>query len=262
MSRRQRLRRAAFFEAHPTCCFCGGSAPATEIDHIPARYLFRNRQWPVGYEFPACASCNDISADDELIMGLIVRIQISNLSYEDELELDRALTQLHDRHPQLVPKMKELSRIETRKMLRRQGLSPQSFPGSEIYVVNMPDELMDVPDRYGEKLGKALYYLHTGRIVPCCGGVRVKTLTNAQFFSPNFPMENFRILNKKPVLSRAGKSLEDQFTYQYAVPDDGGGAAFLVQFRESTAMVIFVFEDKKAHQLRMDARAANNNQSV
>ncbi len=52
MGKRDRLRRQAFFEKHPMCCFCGGGTPAIEMDHIPARYLFTGRQWPEGYVFP------------------------------------------------------------------------------------------------------------------------------------------------------------------------------------------------------------------
>jgi len=241
MGKSNRLKRQQFFEHHPMCCFCGGEVPSIEIDHIPARHLFTDRQWPEGYVFPACAECNDASASDELVMGFLVRIQLSDMSADEEKELGRAVWSIGDRHPELMQGMRELSRIETRRFLREQGVSITSFPW-EPYIVTVPETLMDVPKRYGEKLGKALYYFHTGKILPRSGVVSVTAMTNSQFMSPNFPLEKFNILNKKPILTRSGKSLESQFQYRYAVPDDGLGAAFLVQFRESTAMLILVHE--------------------
>lgn len=242
MGKRDRLRRQLFFEEHPRCCFCGGETPAVEIDHIPARHLFTARQWPEGYVFPACAACNDASAADELVMGFLVRIQLRDMSADEEMELERAAWNIGDRHPELLNGMRELSRIETRRFLREQGVSITSFPW-ELYVVTVPETLMDVPKRYGEKLGKALYYLHTGRIIPITGAVTVRAITNSQFMSPKFPIDKFCILDRKPIVTRSGRSLESQFAYRYAVPEEGGGAAFLVQFRDSTALLIVAHED-------------------
>lgn len=255
MGKRDRLRREAFFARHPTCCFCGGGAPAVEFDHIPARHLFRGRHWPVGYEFPACEVCNDASTGDELVMGFLVRMATDERTPDDAREFEAALRSVIDRYPHLVKGIRELSRIETRKLLRVRGLTISSIPW-ELYAVAMPKELIDVPQRYGDKLGRALYYLHTGRIVPPGGGVTVKVMTNVDFMSPQFPRERFNILNGRPALTRSGKSLEDQFVYRYAVPIDGHGAGFLVQFGRSMAMVILVYEDESAYQQRVAARRA------
>ena len=100
----QRARRQAFFAAHPHCCFCGGQVAATEIDHIPARHLFRRREWPEGYEFPACTPCNRQSALDELVMGAVVRIQVSDLSAEDEREMLEAFAKINNRRPEWIQK--------------------------------------------------------------------------------------------------------------------------------------------------------------
>ena len=242
MGFRQRLRRASFFAAHPVCCFCGGSKPTEEIDHIPARHLFRNRQWPVGYEFPACSSCNDESAEDELIMGWLVRIQISDMNSHDEAEMEQCLRQLNMRHPSLVSGMKEMSRNETRRLLREQGLALSMFPAGEFYAIKMPEELLEVPKRYGEKLAKALFYMHAGRVFPSAGRIKIKALTNVEFLSPQFPLENFNVLTSKPAISRSGQSLESQFAYRYAVSAENNVAAFLIQFRESIVILALVSE--------------------
>ena len=52
MGKIERARRTRFLAAHPYCCFCGGVVATETEDHIPARSLFVNRQWPEGYVFP------------------------------------------------------------------------------------------------------------------------------------------------------------------------------------------------------------------
>ena len=242
MGNRQKLRKA-FFADHPRCCFCGGGASAVEEDHIPARTMFRRREWPQGYVFPACIDCNRASAIDELAMSWLVRITIREPDAEAIGEMSRSLIQLHDRRPDWVASMKELNRTETRQYLRERGLSLESFKGVEIEVVKMPPELLAVPQRYGEKLGRALYYLHTGRVLPSDGLVHVQVYPNTDFMSTNFPLDEFGILTERPTVSRSGKSIADQFFYRFSTVSNGEAAAFLVQFGESVAMSIFTFDN-------------------
>ena len=247
MGQRERLKRQRFFASHPLCCFCGGESRAVEIDHVPARHLFRSREWPESYEFPACAACNRASSMDELVMGWIVRIQLSNLSPIDEAEMVSSLTKLNARRPEWVQQMKEFGRVETRRALREQGLANLNLGSGEIYMVAVPEPFAEAMERYGEKLGRALYYLHTSRIVPSSGHVTVSALTNAQFMSANFPHESFSVLNVRPPVSRGNRDLSGLFAYRYATTNDQPGAAFLVQFRESTALLILVNESKVAY---------------
>jgi hypothetical protein len=65
-----RVRKNAFFSAHPVCIFCGGGEKATTIEHCPPRAMFQFRDWPEGFEFPACESCNHGTADHDLIISL------------------------------------------------------------------------------------------------------------------------------------------------------------------------------------------------
>lgn len=261
MGKRDRLRRERFFAAHPNCCFCGGTVPATEIDHIPARHLFRARQWPEGYEFPACSECNRASALDELVMGWIVRIQLDEYGALDEREMSVALAKLHSRRPEWIEMMTEYTRVETRRALREAGLSDVRFPSGEVYMMSVPEPFCEAMTRYAEKLGRALYYMHRGVAVPGNGHVRVAALTNAQFMSQSFPREQFDILNVRPAISRSGDDLSDQFAYRYAVPIDGGGAAFLVQFRESTAFLILVYDDKARFEAAVQRRNASSGEA-
>ena len=255
MAGANKRRKQAFFAKHPTCCFCGGEVDATEMDHLPARHLFRERYWPEGYVFPACGACNDAAADDELIMGFIVRIQISDLSEVDVRELESAIAKMHDRHPEIVNGLREMSRNDTRRMLRENGLSIGSFP-KPIYVVAFPEEILDVAARYGRKIGKALYYLHTGTIFPNSGRVFCEVIPNANFMSVKFPIEAFQIFQASPAISRNGKSLANQFAYRWGMTLEMDAVGFLVQFGESTVMLITAFTDAEKYEAALAARAA------
>lgn len=253
----QRARRQQFFAQHPRCCFCGGEALATEIDHIPARHLFRNRQWPEGYEFPACSACNRASSLDELVMGALVRIRINDANNDvDKREVSESFGALNRRRPEWMQAIREFSRNETRRTLRENGLPMVTADGSEVYVMEMPPDIVDAAQRYAEKLGRALYYKVTGRPVPPLGGVSATSLTNTQWTSPTFPLEDLQILTSQPALSRSGIDLSDQFNYRYAIANTGDAAGFLVQFGESIVMLILAFDDAATYQQIKKERAA------
>lgn len=253
----QRARKQRFFAEHPYCCFCGGTTPAAEIDHIPARYLFRGRQWPEGYEFPACHDCNKGSSLDELAMGLLARIRADDAPNEiDRAEMEDCFRKLKNRRPEWVQAMRAYSRNETRRLLTQQELPKTTPKGREVYAVAMPPEIEDAANRYAEKLARALYYKVTGRTVPVHGKVSAQAFTNAEWQSPRFPLEHTEILNNEPPISRSGINLSDQFRYRYSVDDGHDCAAFLVHFGESIAMLMVIFEDDEAYQQRKAARAS------
>jgi hypothetical protein len=66
-------KRQRFLADHPFCCFCGGTVAATTTDHVPNKAFFVNRDWPEGYEFPACSNCQGNSRVSELVCAAVVR---------------------------------------------------------------------------------------------------------------------------------------------------------------------------------------------
>lgn len=186
-------------------------------------------------------------------MGVLARIAISDLDAQDEKELEDAIAKLYDKRPEWLRSLREFSRTETRQHLRQRGLSLSQFKASQPYVVQFPDELMNVPARYALKLGKALYYKHTGRILEPDANIRVTAVPNSEFMADYFPRASFNILNQIPALSRSGKSLADQFGYRFALTTDCHGAGFVVQFRESIVMLILVKEYVKVRHATDEA---------
>lgn len=259
MAGARKRRKQEFLKQHPKCCFCGGEVDATEWDHIPARHLFTDRSWPEGYVFPACASCNDASAGDELVMGFIVRIQISDLSDAENREFEASVDKMHDRYPEIINGFREMSRCETRKSLRESGLPLESLP-KPLYIAEMPNVILDIAGRYGEKLGKALYYMHTGTIFPATGRVFCEVMPNIRFMSKTFPLDAFEMLTTKPAISRSGKSLADRFAYRWGMTPEKDAAAFLIQFGESTVMLVITYTDVEKYEKVLAARSVAKNE--
>jgi hypothetical protein len=77
--------RKAFFERHPTCCFCTGNAPAATIDHVPSRACFAGRIGPEGFEFPACEACNSASRISEIVFAFYSRTISQEGGHRDDV---------------------------------------------------------------------------------------------------------------------------------------------------------------------------------
>jgi hypothetical protein len=62
-------KKKRFMQTNPFCCFCGGTAPSTTIDHVPPKACFPDGYWPDNFEFPACDACNRGSKKDDALAG-------------------------------------------------------------------------------------------------------------------------------------------------------------------------------------------------
>ena len=134
-----KLRRAQFFSAHPWCCFCGGSAPATTEDHIPGRAIFDSRNWPEGYSFPACGACNGLTRFDEVIITMLSRIRSRGdfTTDQQDVEMRRAMDGVRNNFPDAYKAMR-VSANDVRRFLKNTGreqpagtsLQTSGYPGS------------------------------------------------------------------------------------------------------------------------------------
>ena len=115
--------RRAFLSRHPKCCFCGGHRPAEEVDHVPSRVLFKDRHWPEGYEFPACARCNRATRLDEQVIAMLSLIHPDGHSPEERAEVQERIRAVAHNHPALLEEMKP-SVSQLRQASRKYGIQP------------------------------------------------------------------------------------------------------------------------------------------
>jgi len=227
-----------FLKQHPICCFCGGGTASVEPDHVPARAFFRDRHWPVGYEFPACVPCNRATRRDEQAVAMLSRIY-SDASTEAERNAQTKLMgEVHRNHPDLYREMKP-SEEQLSAAARKYGLKmPTGMPSTALPVLSVAGPLInEAVEQFSRKLFCALFYKHTGQILCQTGGIAMRWFTNLQINADEIDRGIASVTPFGPKLERNAATLDDQFFYRYGVTDTKRMGAFLAFFRQSFAIL-------------------------
>lgn len=217
-------RKVQLLAAKTPCIFCGGGTLATTEEHCPPKAMFKERKWPEGYAFPACAPCNNGSSDDDLLVAFLAQLQPS--ANAETLSKGFGLMRMtHRQFPGLLEKMMRSSAVEARAHARRLGMQPG--PGQtyqELGIVNVTDAMDECVAKVAAKFTKAVYYMQTGNVFPGDGAIMFQWFTNAQ------RIEHGRIAlidglaglaAMSPPIVRSGKDLKDQFDYRYSQGENG-----------------------------------------
>ncbi|MFH1344075.1 MAG: hypothetical protein ABIL01_23190 [Pseudomonadota bacterium] len=232
----KKRRHLGLLGRQPLCIFCGGTAPASTVDHQPARSFFDGRAWPEGYEFQACEPCNKKSKDHEHVLTTLVRLKgEGEQNAQREIDFAKFAKAMKNNFPGLL---RVLGPDEKNGFIRSRGLwvpVGRAFPLQLPMVAIDPQVAGAAVDAVFRKLMCALHYKHTGNILPADATITVKWCTNAGL--PEFMTEEMKTfvagLTEKPTLVRNGKDLADQFDYRYRASDDGSASMYFVKFRQS-----------------------------
>ena len=233
--------RQEFLAKHPWCCFCGGNRTSEEVDHVPSRAMFNQRQWPEGFEFPACARCNRATRHDEQIVAMLSRMSSSDGSPESEADVRERIRAVAHNYPKVLLEMQPTA-AQLREAGRRYGIRPTSGQlFSELPLLSVRGPLINqAVENFSRKLACALYYKHAECIVPTDAPICVRWYANIQIENDEIPRELAPLLAGFPTLVRARTSLQDQFFYRWVAADTGNMAAFLTFFRKSFAVLSFI----------------------
>lgn len=234
-------RRLKFLKQHPVCCFCGGSSPSEEEDHFPSKALFDEKQWPVGYSFPACARCNDITCKDEAIVAMLSRMYPTPTTVTAEREFQKYTRAVARNFPGLLEAMQP-SLQQLTEARDKYGISPPAGGAlKDMPVLSVRDARFHHAVRnFARKLGLALYYKHTKKILPANGGIGIRWYANVQVQADEIPRELAGVLPHFPRLERSVRDLSDQFFYRIGIAGQDRMAAYLAIFRRSFAVVGFM----------------------
>lgn len=232
-----------FLSAHPLCCFCGGSAPATTEDHVPPRAMFRRRQWPEGYVFPACQSCNSATRFTEQVMAMVSRVSVATSDDLHDSEIRQALDGVRNNNPVLFREMRP-SANDVRRFLRRRGLPiPAGKTTADIPLIKLSGPIATASLReFARKLFCALHYRETGRIIPRAGAIRYWWWSNVQAADGKIPTEIPPMMTGYRTLRRANRALNEQFAYRFEISEDGSLGMYMARFNTAfaiTGMVAF-----------------------
>ncbi|MEH2530818.1 hypothetical protein V1277_002806 [Bradyrhizobium sp. AZCC 1588] len=232
----KKRRRLDLLGREALCIFCGGTTPASTIDHQPARAFFDAKVGPEGYEFPACEPCNKKSSAHEHVLTTLVRLNGGGeQNAQREVDLAKFAKAMKNNFPGLL---RVLGPDEKNGFIRSRGLwvpVGRAFPQHLPMVAIDPQIAGTAVDAVFRKLMCALHYKHAGNILPADATITVKWATNAGL--PEFITEDMKAfvagLTEKPPLVRNGKDLSDQFDYRYSKADDGSASAYFIKFRQS-----------------------------
>lgn len=251
MGKEKRPHKQNFLKKYPLCCFCGGLMPSEEIDHVPGRVFFRDRQWPQEYEFPACIKCNRATRYEEKVIALLARFNSGeNESEIDEVEFTRLVDDIVKHDPEFISDIRSPSANEIRNFLKERNIEkPAGVATSDIPLIKFGDVVNKSVRKFGRKLFLALWFKHTGAALPKSGGMRIVWMTNASHNIDDATLAAmFQTLHGMPSIIRSSRHIHDQFTYRYVVTTTGDGAGFFVWFRQSFGLLCTIAVDKSMIQ--------------
>jgi len=158
-------------------------------------------------------------------------------------------------YPAVLEEMRPSAR-QLRDAVKKYGVKRR--PGqslSELPVLSAKGPLVNAAvENFSRKLFCALYYKHTGQILPTSGGVAVRWYSNVQIERDEIPRSLAPVLAGFPKLQRSRTNLDDQFFYRWGVADTKAVAAFLAFFRRSFAIIGYVNRDASDFKLPAGAR--------
>ncbi len=222
--KRKQVNDQEFRRQNPWCAYCG--AQATTVDHFPPRAAFRGRQWPEGYRFASCDSCNSGTSHDELVVSSLVRLRLRDAGHDDYTS--KLLQAVKNNRPDVIEEWRvPATRNETREIFRR-SFGPDigdALRRKGYEMVTYGDKTRACIQSFGEKLLRALYFKHVG--------LRMDGLGECVPLSLIEDRDAIRIAaGHAPFLqhtSRGQVSLSDQFVYRFNASQKPGVIFILAQ---------------------------------
>ena len=213
-------RKACFFAQHPVCCFCGDT-PSEEIDHLPSRACFDNRNYPDGFEFPTCRACNESTSNAEQVVALFSRALANPDAPPIPDEIGRYMAGVANNNADVFT---EMARAE-------------ATLGEDHHIFALGDATDQAFMRVLPRWAKAFHYRETGVIVPADGRIFTTYFSNAN--ARHIPPQAME--GRVHELKRNGRNIGNQFAYvtknDPSRPDLG---YYTVAFRRSFLAIMLV----------------------
>ena len=221
------------------CIYCAGNAPATQIDHMPPRIIFRQNQRPKGLEFPSCANCNQGTSPLDVVAAYMTQSfpGISNPKESAEWsklfrEVDRVAPGLH------------LEMHIPQKQLEIRLLSMGIFdPNVAAFRANGPI-LSAYMQAFAAKVGFALHYEFTNKLVPNGGRVQVRWFTSEEMAYAKVPISLYDSVGT-PLAMRQGK-LSSKGVFEYGAgtyENEPKINLYFAKFRAGFEVAAFVVDE-------------------
>lgn len=214
------------------CIFCGGETPATTWEHCPPVTLFRDKQRPSGYVFPACARCNNGSSQQDQIVAVFA------MSTAEAFKRGTA-----DRY--------WVRRLRGVANNARLALDYVDFNGGRAVIdkrgmVDLYE--LDTDSRFfsewlnpwAAKLGCALYFEHSGEVIKRDQSITVRWQTDPRQMQDAYGEAIVNGLPSYKPVKQGSRDFSDQFSYRFAVNTNEQIGAFFVILQDFVSVLITV----------------------
>ena len=229
------VKKSRLLSQNQKCIYCGGSAPSTTWDHMPNKGMFPKDR-PSGLEFPSCDECNQGSKWFEDIASFIGSVQLASNGEEKAPDhFTKKLSHLIKVHPEIIDELRPTSKQnkEMRK-LAQAGAEARAVFNLQGPTVSLALML------YGAKLGLALHWAETGKILPAEGRVGVIWFTREVQYRGGAPQHLFEMLPDQRMLKQGKKTSTYPFSYSSGKATDTGATAHWACFSDAFMYCLFV----------------------
>lgn len=237
-AKRKRKLKDQVLAHYPNCIYCGGGEPASTVDHLPPISMFELRQRPRGLEFSACGPCNSGARIDEMVASMLSRVYPDLESRAAQEEVRKLINSVNNNVPGLL---EEMSPSFRQKKIHRKYAEKLDF-GSGVLNCQGPI-LNHAIHRFAAKIGFALHFELTQKVVPAGGATSVWWFTNYQAMEGDIPQQLIDMMGNPRTLQQGQKHVGDQFQYSSIGTEDGAMTAHYATFRFSFAVCAFTAEN-------------------
>jgi hypothetical protein len=230
-ARQRRRKHADLLAAQPWCVYCGGVRRADTVDHVPPIAMFTMRQRPKGLEFSACNDCNQGTKAADQLVSLIGRMYPSTAPSDAE-EIEKLMQGVANNFPGLLPAMLPTPEMEaeSRAKIKRAGATG--------HLLSLADpRIVDALHVFGAKIGMALQYHVTSKILPIEGAVTVRFFTNVNALAGEIPKDLLDLFNSPKTLRQGTKEVGSQFQYESRADPEKNIGLHWATFRFSFAIL-------------------------
>jgi hypothetical protein len=207
---------------------------------MPPRIMFTSKIRPNGFEFAACNNCDQKTKMADLFAALVGRVFPDSSTNSEDRDIERILSALGRNLPAVLLEMKvgragqKLARKQTR-IADEGGFLKLSGP--------IATQLLDI---FAHKLGLAMHYEATGKILPRSGGVATRVFSNVEAVQDKIPEQIFRILPEPVTLRQGSWDVGNQFNYSMRMTEGQQMGLFFASFRFSISIVALTADDISA----------------
>ena len=236
--RRKSRKGAAIVASEARCIYCAN--PATTLEHMPPRGMFRGRERPGAMEFGACEACNSGTRGADAVAAVLGRMHPDNgIGTWQAEEIGKLMSAVDAHAPGVRAEMITPGKSAYEWMRR-------SSSGILQKIVRVHADGPRVKAHltvFGAKLAMALYREHVGLALPLDGAIWTQFALNGGM-TQEYLDARTSILPAHETLRQGRKHVSDQFVYRYNT-DERTVVAAVAQFHRGLWFTVFASCDTK-----------------